>query len=604
VATIVYLDAEDEITSAATRIRQSPDRRVGIVIPYGSRVATSRINFTLLSREALVSGKRLDIVAPDASARALAASAGLPVFGSVAEYEAALDAPRDDETKPIDTSTAATAAGVAGAAGAGITGVAAGATGPKASKTQRPARPPDPDADLTPTEIAAREAELDAVVRRSREPQRELPVATPRRRRPRTALIVGLVILMLGLAATAFAAAIVLPSADITVTPHVQAVGPVELVVTADPSATAVDEAAGIIPAQTVDIPISVSQAFPATGKRVEEEPARGAVRWRNCDPSASYTIPSGTVVSTQGGEGFATDESLFLPVAQISGTGANVNLRCTTSNVAVTAVKPGPDGNVPAGAISVVPGRYNRQLISVTNPSATDGGTREEFTRISRRDVEQAMAALQAQLPAELESSLEDPSVAPAGSTLFPETAVLGDATPTVDPETLVAQEVDSFTLGLDALASVLAVDSTPVETIATTALAEAVTPGWELVPDSSRVNVGEGTVRDGVVEFPVAGVAKQVQPLDGEGLRQQVLGLSIDDARALLAPFGDVDIRPWPDMLTTIPTLDPRVTLVILDPVDDAPVEEPVPPSANPTVAPTPTPDGGTPSEPVPSG
>jgi hypothetical protein len=95
-ATIVYLDAEDEITSAASRIRAAADSRVGLVIPFGSRVATSRINFRLLAREAMSHGRRLDIVAPDASARALAASAGLPVFASVGEYEEALD---EDEEK-------------------------------------------------------------------------------------------------------------------------------------------------------------------------------------------------------------------------------------------------------------------------------------------------------------------------------------------------------------------------------------------------------------------------------------------------------------------------------------------------------------------------
>ena len=55
---------------------------------------------------------------------------------------------------------------------------------------------------------------------------------------------------------------------------------------------------------------------------------------------------------------------------------------------------------------------------------------------------------------------------------------------------------------------------------------------------------------------------------------------------------------------MVTTIPTLDGRVTLVILDPVDDTSVGEPVPPSPSPTDPPSPTPDGGSPSEPVPSG
>src|SRR4051812_13209838 len=49
---IVYLDVDDEITSAASRIRSSPGTKVVLVVPYGSRIATSRMNFRLLSREA------------------------------------------------------------------------------------------------------------------------------------------------------------------------------------------------------------------------------------------------------------------------------------------------------------------------------------------------------------------------------------------------------------------------------------------------------------------------------------------------------------------------------------------------------------------------
>ena len=69
-ATIVYLDTEDEITTAASRIRGAGTPRVGLFVPFGSRVSTSRINFRLLAREALEAGRRLDILAPDASARA------------------------------------------------------------------------------------------------------------------------------------------------------------------------------------------------------------------------------------------------------------------------------------------------------------------------------------------------------------------------------------------------------------------------------------------------------------------------------------------------------------------------------------------------------
>ncbi|MFH0750992.1 MAG: hypothetical protein V2B17_04080, partial [Chloroflexota bacterium] len=83
---IVYLDVDDEITSAAARIRTAPEVDVALVLPAGSRIATSRINFRLLAREASSRSRRLAIVAPEASTRALAASAGLPVFASVMEY--------------------------------------------------------------------------------------------------------------------------------------------------------------------------------------------------------------------------------------------------------------------------------------------------------------------------------------------------------------------------------------------------------------------------------------------------------------------------------------------------------------------------------------
>ena len=50
---ILYLDVDDEITSAAARVREVPSGRVAVVLPYGSRVATSRINFRLLARDAM-----------------------------------------------------------------------------------------------------------------------------------------------------------------------------------------------------------------------------------------------------------------------------------------------------------------------------------------------------------------------------------------------------------------------------------------------------------------------------------------------------------------------------------------------------------------------
>ncbi len=97
---ILYLDIDDEITSAAARVRAVPGGRVAVVLPYGSRVATSRINFRLLARDALTHEKRLSVIATDSATRALAASAGLPVFASVSEYEASLGPSRETVAEP------------------------------------------------------------------------------------------------------------------------------------------------------------------------------------------------------------------------------------------------------------------------------------------------------------------------------------------------------------------------------------------------------------------------------------------------------------------------------------------------------------------------
>ena len=86
---IYYLDIDDEITSAAARLRDSSDSRIALVLSAGSRVATSRINFLLLAREAKRRHKRLAIIAADPTVQSIARSAELPVYASVGEYEAA-----------------------------------------------------------------------------------------------------------------------------------------------------------------------------------------------------------------------------------------------------------------------------------------------------------------------------------------------------------------------------------------------------------------------------------------------------------------------------------------------------------------------------------
>ena len=192
---------------------------------------------------------------------------------------------------------------------------------------------------------------------------------------------------------------VLLPTATVTVRLAGVPVGPITFAGTADPDAVTVDEATATFPAQRIALPLAASGTFPATGTRVEEAAATGAVQWQNCDPSRSYTIPARTIVRTASGVGFATTDGILVPVAILSGTPPNLRVKCQVRDVGVTAVRAGPAGNVDAGAIRFVPGIYDPGLVLVSNPAATSGGIHEEFPTVEAKDVAAAVATLTKQL-------------------------------------------------------------------------------------------------------------------------------------------------------------------------------------------------------------
>ncbi|MEX1169003.1 MAG: baseplate J/gp47 family protein [Chloroflexota bacterium] len=615
-AGIVYLDVDDEITSAAARIRGVESRRVALVLPYGSRVATSRINFRLLSRDALINEKQLAVVAGDSSTRALAASAGLPVFGSVGEYETSLAG--IGEERPTETTTAtppsdaappskparrrAKASSAAGAAGGASAASAAGATrtagaaGASAGPASRPA-PPDAGDEPRPAAPSAPRADRDdgvseATIPFDRSPSRSAEGeegwagARPRpsaradhlaatrpgsRRGSRLPLVIVLAALALVVLVGGVGAYVILPSATIVVTPRLEDITLPAETVAADPGATEPDAAARVIPAELVLNDVIVSDTFPASGKRVEETAAKGVVRFSNLDFLRTNTVEAGSIVSTNAGVRFRTAATVTVPRADLVG----LTVFPGSVNVNVTAVEPGTAANVEPNTIVVVPRGEDPQALKVVNPDAITGGTHEEFPEVVQEDVDAALETLTARIAADT-STIATAQAASPDRTVFEETLTVGEPTPNVDPATFVGQEIESFELQMTAPATILAVDPEPVTAIAETLIRGLVRPGYDLVADSIDVTVGSPVVAGQSVTFPVTARAQQVAILDADELRQLVLGKPLDTARALLAPYGEVELTAWPDWVSAVPTLADRVDVQIDRAVD---VETPSP-------------------------
>jgi baseplate J-like protein len=392
----------------------------------------------------------------------------------------------------------------------------------------------------------------------------------------RTPLAIGAAVAALAILVTGVGAYLLLPTATIVLTPRLEVVGPVPLTITADPEVTAPDPARAIIPAQRLTFDLQAIDSFEATGKRIEADPSVGQVTFENYDPTARNVIPAGSVVSTEGGIRFRTTAAVSVP----AGTFVLPEVVPGKATIGVEAVRPGPEGNVPANAINVVPSEENPIFLRVRNREPTAGGARREFRRVSRADIDGALVSLQTQLGEQFDTILQDPATVPEGTTIFAETQRIGEGTPTSDPEAVLGQETESFQLSMTATGSVIAVDEAPVAAIVDARVRENVSDGYQLVEGSMTLEPGEATVADELVLFPLVAHAEQVRAFDQSSLLAEIKGKPIPQARTILEGLGQVTIDAWPDWVTSIPTLEARLELRIEQPDTD--------PSASPSAAP----------------
>ena len=596
-AYLAYLDSEDEITSAAARIRNAPGDRIGLVLPFSSRVATSRINFRLLAREAEANGRILDIIAPEPAARALAASAGLAAYATVTDYEDAVGGGATGGPRWGDGSDA----GQAGVPPHPDTGewvqTQAEVGGVGGTRRRAPAETPDRQDWTAPGSTGTKSTFSDGPTRRTLAGAASTPVApTPsaapkvaRRPRPMVpATVLGAILVaavLIGVVAAA--AAMLLPAAEITVVARTEALPAVTLEVVADPAVTSVDPVALRVPGLLLQVPVQASGQYPATGKKVTETKAAGSVRFQSANTYFAASIPQGTRVSTLDGVVFATTATTIVPKA-VYNPKTKV-LTVGTASVGIAAVTPGVAGNVAAGTITQVPASLTNEVVDVSNPAPTTGGTHTEAPQVVKADVDAALKDLQTKLAAAFQTQIAAPPGLPSGAVAYPTTAVLGTATPDTDPATLVGTPQDTFSLSMSATGTILAVDPGPISALGQAAVSRVVGKGYTVVPGSVVVQVGAGTPNAGTVGFAVQVTGQRVKQLDAAALQAEVLGRTAADARAVLEVDGTVTINLWPFWVNAVPSNASRVTLTVGAAAGAAPSEGPGAPS--PSASPVPS-------------
>jgi hypothetical protein len=520
---IYYLDVDDEITSAAARIRDSSDSRIALVLTGGSRVATSRINFRLLAGEAKHRNKRLAIIAADPTVQSVARSAQLPVYATVGDYESA----------------EATLAG--GAAGRPPNAVTAAALDELALTV-------GPGAAPTRTTGATRFQGGSSSQGRAGIP-----------RIPRLLVAAIALVAVVAVAGVGF---IFYPSADVILTLRQDPVGPMTLSVKVDPTVAAANDQAGVVPGLSKAFSVHASGTYDATGVNVVETAATGTVTFTSKNTVNSLPVLAGTQLSTAGGIAFFTTKTVTIPKANFDTHVAG------TAEAQVAAVEKGVSGNVAANTIVRLPSDLASLAVTVTNSAPTGGGTHTETPKVQKTDVEGAQADLWAQLEANFQTALGTPGAVPSGSTMFTQTAKLGVATCNPDPQGIAGQGVASFQIDCQVTGTVIVANMASVRDLAKRRIRAAVKAGYSLVDSSVATKTGTPESQGSILVVPVTVQAIQVPVVDVNKLRTAIEGKSVTEARTFLAQYGKVEISLSPSWVSTVPTFDFRVNLQVVVP------------------------------------
>ena len=159
-------------------------------------------------------------------------------------------------------------------------------------------------------------------------------------------------------------AAVILPGAEITLTPQSQ-VQQITLDVRIDPNIDTIN-LSGAIPSRTVDIVLDGEQDIASEGfSSVPDQAAKVDILIANLTDQA-FSIPAGTVIRTAG------DQPMRFSISQYGQVPAGVG---QTISLPAQALLPGVDGNIPAESLTIIEGSLGTRL-TATNPMPASGGS------------------------------------------------------------------------------------------------------------------------------------------------------------------------------------------------------------------------------------
>jgi hypothetical protein len=534
----LYLEADEDITSAIDKLTKSPGQKVQIVVPKRSTMLQSIINLKLMKKAAEGSGKELILVTNDKIATDLAGRVGLAVAPSIGANPVVQSAEMPEDLKSNEEII-------------------------EASDPEPPAAPEPvaPKSKSIPTrpfikhrEIQDEPPEPKAAVSESSDdkaaattPKKPLKVPNWSRLQRRVMWVAGAVVLVIGYFAFMYFGS----SATVTLYANGTKTD-ISSSFTVDPTLKQTDFAKGVLAGQLVSVNKTLSGTFTPTGKEDAGTKAGGTVTIQNCSDTNTYTLNAGNTLTSQG-LSFITQQNVTIPGGTFSIQNGQIT-GCTSPTVSdpVTAAQNGDNYNLTNASFS------SSKLNSKFNITGSmTGGTTKTITVVTQNDVDTAEAAILAGDKNNATSALG--GRVPTGFTAL--TASQSSTVSSVSPAPAVGAQGSSATLSLSVTYSELAVSKSDYRKLIDNQELSQVGSGNQVYDDGfSSANVSQSsTDPTGRAVFAYTTTAYSGAKLNTASLAKQLSGMRFSDATDFatgLPGISQANISNWPSWSTSLPS------------------------------------------------
>ncbi len=417
----IYLEADEEVTSAIEKIKKSKKKNVALSLPRNAVLGQSIVNLKLVYREAAALGKQVALVSPDKVTRNLAERIGFLVqdsmsrisFPKMEKDEGSADSEAETKPTPKSSTPAKNLDDKEIVEPASAPLQAAGFSSQSINEEEDPTPPENEESEpeqkeesepetlpLEP-EPSKPEPAQAAAKTYQRDPGGMIPtrgnlryVRHGKRRPFWIPLAIGVGLIIIG----GIALAIMVPQAAVKITIAAQPFN--ETVNSAvDTEATAIDAEKAVIPGKVIDVSQVTKATAKATGKKDIGQKATGTVTMVNEWDSLSHTYAAGTKIKAKNGNEFVLTADVTVPGASSTVSAGQSVIIGGKKTVTVEAVVPGESyNNAPTTFTIPSLSAAQQDKIYATSDQAFTGGSSNTVTVVSQSDLDKLTENLKTQ--------------------------------------------------------------------------------------------------------------------------------------------------------------------------------------------------------------